>query len=141
MPTTPPSTPPASTADPKQTACDALNALLKTATAAASNPANSKAAQDAAFDLRTTIVAQLQALNRAVFTGNTVQLQASAFASTRVGLAQEAMKLPPGMTPAMTQLKALQKQIAALGSDLKEAASILSAIDSAVTEIGALGMI
>ena len=125
MPTTPPSTPPASTADPKQTACDALNALLKTATAAASNPANSKAAQDAAFDLRTKIVAQLQALNRAVFTGNTVQLQASA----------------AGMTPAMTQLKALQKQIAALGSDLKEAASILSAIDSAVTEIGALGMI
>ena len=61
-------------------------------------------------------------LNLAVFTGNTVQLQAAAAA----------------MTPGMTQLKALQAKISALGDGLKEAASILSGIDTALTELGKL---
>ena len=107
MSSTPPAAPSQGPADPKQSAYDALNDLLNTAAAAATNPANTPAAREIAFTLRTTTSAQLDALDQQVFTGNTVQLQAAAAA----------------MTPGMTDLKALQKQIAALGNDLKEAAS------------------
>jgi hypothetical protein len=120
----PPATPPTGAVDPKQAAYDALNDLLNTATAAANNPANTQAARDAAFALRTATSAQLDALDQAVFTGNTVQLQAAA----------------AEMTPGITQLKTLQIQISALGNSLKEAASILSGIDKAVTELGAFGL-
>jgi hypothetical protein len=123
MSTIPPATPPTGAVDPKQAAYDALNDLLNTATAAANNPANTQAARDTAFALRTATSAQLDALDQAVFTGNTVQLQAAA-----------------EMTPGITQLKALQTQISALGNGLKEAASILSGIDKAVTELGAFGL-
>jgi hypothetical protein len=124
MPTIPPATPPPGAVDPKLAAYDALNDLLNTAAAAANNPANTQAARDTAFALRTAISAQLDALDQAVFTDNTVQLQAVA----------------AEMTPGITQLKALQKQISALGNGLKEAASILSGIDKAVTELGAFGL-
>jgi mannose/cellobiose epimerase-like protein (N-acyl-D-glucosamine 2-epimerase family) len=117
-------TPPAGEADPKQAAYDALNALLATATAAATNRDNTAAAQDKAFDVRTEVAAQLQALNLAVFTGNTLQLQAAG----------------DEMAPAMTQLKALKTQIEALGNDLKEAAAIISGIDKVAGEFGALGL-
>jgi hypothetical protein len=122
MPSTATPTP---SGDPKQAAYDALNALLATATSAASNPLNTPAAQNTAYDLRTAIVAQLQALNLAVFTGNTVALQAGAAA----------------MTPATTQLKALQTRIAALGNTIKEGTSILTGIGQAITDLGALGLI
>jgi len=125
MSTNPPVTPPAAAPDPKQAAYDALNVLLNTATAAASNPANTPAAQNVAFALRTAVASQLDELDLAVFTGNTVQLQAAA----------------DEMKPGMTQLKTLQTQIAALGNDLKEAASILSGIDKAVAELGALSLV
>jgi hypothetical protein len=124
MATTPSSTPLAGAADPKQAAYDALNALLSTASAAATNPANTTAAQDKAFDVRTEVAAQLQALNLAVFTGNTVQLQAAG----------------DDMALAMTQLKALKTQIEALGNALKEGAEILSGIDKIACEFGALGL-
>ena len=124
MSTIPSATPPTGAADPKQAAYDALNDLLNTATAAANNPANTQAARDTAFALRTAISAQLDALDQAVFTDNTVQLQAVA----------------AEMTPGITQLKALQTQISALGNGLKEAASILSGIDKAVTELGEFGL-
>jgi capsule polysaccharide export protein KpsE/RkpR len=110
--------------DPKQAAFAALNALLATATAAATNPDNTQEAQDKAFDVRTEVVAQLQALNLAVFTGNTVQLQAAG----------------DEMAPAMTQLKALKTQIETLGNDLKEAAAIMSGIDKVAAEFGKLGL-
>jgi hypothetical protein len=89
------------------------------------NPANTQAARDVARALWNATNDQLDALDQAVFTGNTVQLQAAAAA----------------MTPGMTQLKALQTQISSLGNDLKEAASILSGIDNAVMELGVLGLI
>jgi high-affinity Fe2+/Pb2+ permease len=115
---------PADAANPKQAAYDALNALLAKSDAAAKNPDNTKAAQDTAFAVRTATAEQLNALDQAVFTGNTVNLQAAAAA----------------MTPAMTELKDLQKKIAALGNALKEATSILSGIDKVVSELGALGL-
>jgi hypothetical protein len=124
MSATPAAIQPEGAADPKQAAYDALNALLATATAAANNPANTPAAQDTAFDLRNEVTAQLQALNLAVFTGNTVQLQAAG----------------DEMTPAMTELKALKTKIEALGNDLKECASILSGIDKVAGEFTALGL-
>jgi len=124
MSTIPSATPPTGAVDPKQAAYDALNNLLNTATAAANNPANTQAARDTAFALRTATSAQLDALDQAVFTGNTVRLQAAA----------------AEMTPGITQLKALQTQISALGNGLKEAASILSGIDKAVTELGEFGL-
>jgi hypothetical protein len=119
---TPPQTPPPAAADPKQAAYDALNALLATAAAAANNPANSQAAQDTAFALRTATQKQLDALDLAVFTGNTVDLQAAA----------------AKLTPGMTDLKALQTKITELGNDLKESASILGWIDKALTELTVL---
>jgi len=125
MSTTPPATPLTGTADPKQAAFDALKGVLKSAQAAMNNPANTQAARDVARALWNATNDQLDALDQAVFTGNTVQLQAAAAA----------------MTPGMTQLKALQTQISSLGNDLKEAASILSGIDNAVMELGVLGLI
>lgn len=53
MSTIPPATPPTDAVDPKQAAYDALNDLLNTATAAANNPANTQAARDTVFALRT----------------------------------------------------------------------------------------
>jgi uncharacterized protein YaaR (DUF327 family) len=106
-------------ADPKQPSFAALNALLQTANAAFHNPLNTQTARDTAFDLITTINDQLTALNQAVFTGNTVDLKAAAAA----------------MTPGMDQLKALQKEIAQLGNELKEAASIVTGIDQVVSAL------
>ncbi len=123
MSTIPPATPSPDADDPKQAAYEALSALLDTATAAANNPANTKAAQDAAFALRTTTAAQLDALDQADFTSHTVALQASA----------------AELSPGITELEALRTQIKALGNDLKEAASILSGIDSAIAELKVLG--
>lgn len=108
--------------DPKQAAYDVLNALLTTSAAAAINPANTQEARDAAFDLRTATAAQLDALDQAVFTGNTIDLQAASSA----------------MTPGMKDLKALQERIFEIGNDLKEIASILTGIDKALTELAAL---
>ncbi|MGA2350218.1 MAG: hypothetical protein ABSF70_07290 [Terracidiphilus sp.] len=125
MPTNPPATPPAGAADPKQAAFAALKAVLNTASIAMNNKANTPAAQAAARDLWDETNDQLDALDQAVFTGNTVQLQAGAAA----------------MTPAMTQLKALQAKLKALGDNLKEAATIIAGIDKAVGELGALGII
>jgi hypothetical protein len=62
-----------------QTAYDDLNAQLASAAAAASDPASTRAAQDAAFALRAATQKQLDALDRAVFTGNTVALQVAAY--------------------------------------------------------------
>jgi gamma-glutamyl phosphate reductase len=104
------------TADPKQPSFDALNGLLKTAKAAFANPLNTQAARDAAYDLMTATDDQLTALNQADFTGNTVDLKAA-----------EAT-----LTPGMDRLKALQKQIAQVGSDMKEFAAITSGIDQVV---------
>jgi hypothetical protein len=42
------------------------------------------------------------------------------------------------MKTGMKQLKDLQAQIAALGNGIKEAASIISGIDSAIAELGKL---
>jgi hypothetical protein len=109
-------------ADPKQPAFDALNALLRDATAAANNPKNTKAAQDTAFALRTATSEQLQALDLAVFTANTGKIEAAE------------SELDPGIT----ELKDLRKKIDALGNGLKEAASIISGIDKAVAELSAL---
>ncbi len=103
----------AKAADPKQTAYDALNQLLNTSSDAANNPANTPAAQDAAFAVRTATSTQLAALDLVVFTGNTVQLQAS----------------EDSLTPGLNQLKALQARINALAKDLKEAESILQQMD------------
>jgi len=127
MAKTTPAAPATGGADPKQAAqaaYDALNALLATATAAASNPANSKAAQDVAFDTRRALAAQLDALDQAQFTGNTVDLQA----------AEAEMK------PGMDELKALKTKITALGNGLKEAAALLSGIDKVLGELTALGL-
>jgi hypothetical protein len=124
MTTTPPVTPPTGAADPKAAAYAALNAALATSNAAANNPANTKAARDVAFDTSTALSAQLDALDQAVFTGNTVDLKASA----------------KEMDKGMDQLKALQKQIAAIGNDMKEGAAILSGLDQALGKLSALGM-
>jgi hypothetical protein len=105
-----------------QAAFDKLNALLASADAAAINPANTKEARDAAFDLRTATSAQLDALNQAVITGNTVQLQAAA----------------DEMKPGMEELKELKKKIEGIGNGLKEATAIISGIDSAISELGKL---
>jgi hypothetical protein len=109
-------------ADPKKPAFDALNDLLKTATAAASNPANTKAAQDEAFAVRTATSDQLQALDLAVFEGNTGKIEAAG------------SELDPGIN----QLKDLRTKIDAIGNGLKEAATIISGIDKAVAELSAL---
>ena len=108
--------------DPKQLAFDALQALLSSSTAAASNPANTKEARDAAFDLRATVADQVEALDVAVFNGNTIQLQAAA--ST--------------LNPGMEQLKALEVRIKKIGNDMKELASITTQIDSALEKLAAL---
>lgn len=116
----PPTDPAAS--DPKQASFDALNALLASSTAAANNRDNTPAAQDAAWATRTATVTELEALDLAVFTGNTIQLQAAA----------------ASMKPGIDQLKALQKQISALGNDFKEAATILADIDKAASALSGL---
>ncbi len=116
---------PPDAADPKQAAYDALNDLLAQSTAAANNKDNTKQARDAAFSLRTATAAQLDALDQAKFTGNTVDLQA----------AEEAM------SPGMKQLQELQTQIEALGNELKEATSILTGIDKVIAELGGLGLV
>jgi hypothetical protein len=116
-------TPTAAATDPKQPAYDALNQLLATARAAANNPANTQAAQNTAYALEEAISAQLDALDQAAFTGNTVTLQAAATA----------------MAPGIAQLKQLQTKIEALGNDLQEAASIISGIGKAAGELSVLG--
>jgi hypothetical protein len=117
-----PTTPPTGETDPKQTTFNALKTVLKLAQAAMNNPANTPTAQEVARKLWNTTNDQLDALDLAVFTGNTVSLQAS---STE-------------MSSGMTQLKALQTQISALGDDLKETASIVTGIGNALTELSAL---
>jgi hypothetical protein len=124
MTTTPPVTPPAGADDPKAVAYAALEAALKTSDAAANNPANTKAARDVAFNASTALSEQLDALDQAVFTGNTVDLQASAKA----------------MDEGMKELKALKEQIEAISKDLKEAATIVSYLDQAIGKLSALGM-
>lgn len=124
MKTTPPVTPPAGADDPKDAAYAALEAALKTSDAAANNPANTKAARDVAFNASTALSEQLDALDQAVFTGNTVDLQASAKA----------------MDEGMKQLKALKEQIEAISKDLKEATTIISYLDQALSKLSALGM-
>jgi CHASE3 domain sensor protein len=109
-------------ADPKQPAYDALTRLLQTSSDAANNPANTPAAQELAYQVRSATSAQLDALDLAVFTGDTVDLQA---ASAK-------------MTPGMDQLKALKAQIEGISQDLKEFASIVSGIDEAVGELSHL---
>ena len=108
--------------DPKQPSFAALNTLLASSNAAALNPANTQAARDAAWATRTATAQQLEALDLAVFTGNTVQLQAAA----------------ASMTPGMDQLKTLKKQISALGNDFKEAATVMADIDQAVAALSGL---
>jgi len=116
--------PPTSPAALKQPALAALTDLLKTSTAAANNPNNTKAAQDTAYAVLSSTTDQIRALNLAVITANTIALQAAGAA----------------MTPGMTQLKDLQTKIGALGKDLTEGASILTKIGSAVTELSAIGL-
>ena len=118
MPPTDPAVP-----DPKQPSFDALNALLTSSTAATNDRNNTPAAQDAAWATRTATASQLEALDLAVFTGNTVQLQAAA----------------ASMTPGMDQLNALKKQISGLGNDFKEAATVMGDIDKALAALSALG--
>lgn len=122
MSTIPPANSSTGAADPKQAAFNALKIVLSFAQAAMNNPANTSAAQDVARTLWNTTNEQLDTLDLYVFTGNTVSLQAGA----------------TEMTPGMTQLKTLQAQISALGNDFKEAASIISSIDNALTELSAL---
>jgi hypothetical protein len=117
-------TPPTGADDPKDAAYAALEAALKTSDAAANNPANTKAARDVAFNASTALSEQLDALDQAVFTGNTVDLQASAKA----------------MDEGMKQLKALKEQIEAISKDLKEATTIISYLDQALGKLSALGM-
>jgi hypothetical protein len=88
------------------------------------NQDNTQEARDVAHALWSATNDQLDALDLAVFTGNTVQLQAAA----------------DEMTPSMTQLKALKAKIEALGDALKEGAAILSGIDKIAGEFGALGL-
>jgi len=123
MSTTPPAAPPSGAADPKQAAFDQLTKVLNTAQAAMNNPANTPAAQDAARALWNTTNDQLDALDESVIESDTVSLEASA----------------SEMTPAMTQLKALQTQIEALGNDIKEGTALVSGIGSAISELKALG--
>jgi NAD/NADP transhydrogenase alpha subunit len=110
--------------DPKQAAFNALKSVLNTAAAAMNNQDNTQEARDVAHALWSATNDQLDALDLAVFTGNTVQLQAAA----------------DEMTPSMTQLKALKAKIEALGDALKEGAAILSGIDKIAGEFGALGL-
>jgi len=123
MPDPPVPAPSATTVNPKQAAFNALKATLKNASDAMNNPANTQAAQAAARALWTETGEQLDALDQAQIADDTVALQA--------GAAQ--------MTPGMEKLKALKEKISALGNDLKEAASILTGIDKAIAELGALG--
>ena len=113
---------PPESGDPRQPSYEALAALLAAATGAANNPANLPEAQDVAFALCNVTQAQLDALNLAVFTGNTVQLKAA-----------EAQ-----MTPEMADLKKLQSQIAALGKAMKEGETIVAGIDQV---LGAIKML
>jgi hypothetical protein len=108
--------------DPKQPSFEALTALLASSTAAANNTDNTQAARDAAWDTRKATSAQLEALDLAVFTGNTAQLQAAAAA----------------MKPGTDQLEALQTKISALGEGFKEAATVLTDIDKVVAAVSAL---
>ena len=109
-------------ADPKQPSFAALTALRVSSNAAALNPANTSAAQDAAWKTYEAAGAQLEALDLAVFTGNTVQLQGAAAT----------------MTAGMNQLNDLKKQIDALGNDFKEAATVMADIDKAVSTLSTL---
>lgn len=124
MPTTSPGTPSSDSADPKQAAFNALKSVLSSADAAMNNKANTQEARNVAHALWSATNDQLDALDVAVFTGNTVQLQAAG----------------DEMAPGMTQLKALKTQIEALGNDIKEGAAILSGIDKVAGEFGALGL-
>ncbi|HZL28971.1 MAG TPA: hypothetical protein VFC39_20765, partial [Acidobacteriaceae bacterium] len=84
--------------------------------------ANTPDAQAAAWKTYDTAVAQKEALDLAVFTGNTVQLQAAAAA----------------LTPGMKQLTDLKKQISDLGNGFKEAATVIADIDQAVSALSGL---
>jgi hypothetical protein len=122
MPTAPPAAPDPGAVDSKQAAFNALKGVLNSAQAAMNNPANTQAARDTAHALWSTTNDQLDALDLEVFTGDTAALQAAA----------------SDMKTGMKQLKDLQAQIAALGNGIKEAASIISGIDSAIAELGKL---
>lgn len=124
MSTTPPATPSTGQAVSKQDAFDAANALLATATSAASNPANTPEARQAAFDLRTATSAQLTVLDQAVISSNTVALEAGA----------------ADLSPGMTQLKDLQKKIAGIGNGIKEGTSIVSQVDKVISAFTSLGL-
>lgn len=127
MPPSDPVTPNPSAADPaapgpKQSSFEALNALLASSNAAANNPDNTQAARDAAWATRTATAKELEALDLAVFTGNTADLQAAAAA----------------MKPGIDELNALKKKISALGNAFKEAGTIIADIDKAVAQLTAL---
>jgi hypothetical protein len=107
----------------KQSAYTTLTNLYNTAQAASNNPSNSAAARDAAFDLMSATSTQLDALDQAAFSANTIDLQAAAAA----------------MAPGVAQLKALQSKIAALGNDFQESGAILSGIDKVIGELTAIG--
>ena len=117
-------TPSSDAADPKQAAFNALKSVLNTAAAAMNNQDNTQEARGVAHALWSATNDQLEALDLAVFTGNTGQLQAAA----------------DEMAPGMTQLKALKAKIEALGDALKEGAAILSGIDKIAGEFSALGL-
>jgi argininosuccinate lyase len=122
-PTDPAATPdPTAATDPKQPSLAALNALMASSKAAGLNSANTPDAQAAAWKTYDAAAAQAEALDLAVFTGNTVQLQAAEAA----------------LTPGMKQLTDLKKQIAALGDGFKEAASVIGDIDQAVSALSGL---
>jgi hypothetical protein len=122
MSTTPPAAPPTGAVDPKQAAFNALQAVLSSSQTAMNNPANTPEAQEVARSVWNTTNNQLDALDVAVITSDTVSLQ--------VG--------ETSMAAGMTQLKALQTRIAAIGNDMKEGASIVTGITSALTELSAL---
>jgi hypothetical protein len=124
MTTIPPMSPAEDEEDPKEAAYTALSDALEAAQAAANNPANTKAARDLAFDAATAISDQMDAVDEAVFTGDTVDLDGSEDA----------------MTEGIAQLKALQEQIAEIGNGMKEGATIISGLDEALSKMSALGL-
>ena len=78
MSSTQPGMPSSDAVDPKQAAFNALKSVLNTAAAAMNNQDNTQEARDVAHALWSATNDQLDALDLAVFTGNTVQLQAAA---------------------------------------------------------------
>ena len=113
---------PAAAPDPKQPSLAALSALMASSKASGLDTANTPDAQAAAWKTYDAAVAQKEAVDLAVFTGNTVQLQAAAAA----------------LTPGMKQLTDLKKQIDALGNGFKEAAAVIGDIDQAVAALSGL---